>query len=740
MSIQERFYAHSKGNDISAWQTLTEHLRNVSMLCSDFASTFDSGNAGKLIGMLHDIGKSRSSFQSYLRRCNGIEEGANDYGDHTHSDAGACWLQEHKKKIRLGEVLSYCIAGHHAGLPDFINGSRPNGTLSSRFSRCDVLKEKSVNSWLEEHQQELEELSSKELKPFMFSRQDTSLSFWVRMLFSCLVDADYLDTEKFMTPEQSAFRSQKLGIAELSVKFTAAMDAIEARAPSTPINQLRKEIREACEKSSSLPMGLFSLTVPTGGGKTLSSMAFALRHALVHKAQRIIVVIPYTSIIEQTSAVLRSILGEENVVEHHSNLNPEHETIASRLATENWDAPIIVTTSVQFFETLYANSTSKCRKLHNIANSVVIIDETQLLPSGLLVPCTEALRLLTDKYHTTVVLSTATQMRLPGIEPTSIHEIMMPQMQLYEKLKRTEIQYPENLEVRQEWKGIAAEISAYRQVLCIVNSRLDCRELFSFMPEGTFHLSALMCGEHRTRVLAEIKQRLQDGQEVRVVSTQLVEAGVDIDFPVVYRALTGLPSIVQTAGRCNREGKLAKHGQVIVFVPPKQAPVGELRKAEDAMFTLLKNYPQLDANNPETYDMYFNIFHNSLNNQGEDILKLLTEPGQYQFREAAEKFRMIDDQANYPILVRYKQGAEFIDQLISHGPSKELLRKLQRYTVSVSISALKQMLDNGVVEEIHNWNKDETGFFALTEKSTAYSDTIGLDVQASSFAPEGYVY
>jgi len=327
------------------------------------------------------------------------------------------------------------------------------------------------------------------------------------------------------------------------------------------------------------PPGIYTLTVPTGGGKTLSSMGFALNHAVKYGKHRVIYVIPYTSIIEQTADQFRAIFGEA-VIEHHSNLDSTDEAkenARSRLACENWDAPVIVTTTVQFFESLFASRTSRCRKLHNIVNSVVILDEAQLLPPDFLAPILEALKELQKNYGVTVVFCTATQPALgphktmdfdfKGID--GMKEIMDDPAMLHKALKRTEIRQVRNLEPL-TWDDVAGEITNNESVLCIVNRRDDARTLWELLPEGSIHLSALMCGAHRVRKIKEIKERLRNGVPTRVVSTQLVETGVDVDFPVVYRAMAGLDSIAQAAGRCNREGLRAK-GKVFVFTPPSEA-------------------------------------------------------------------------------------------------------------------------------------------------------------------------
>ena len=431
--------------------------------------------------------------------------------------------------------------------------------------------------------------------------------FWLRMLFSCLVDADFLDTEQFMERGKTEQRGQYPRLERLAPWFFRALDRLEQDAPKTPVNTIRAAIRRVCEQKAQMPKGLFSLTVPTGGGKTLSAMAFALRHALKHGQQRVIYVIPYTSIIEQTGRILAGIFGRENVVEHHSNLSPERETLAPQLATENWDAPMVITTNVQFFESLYAAKPSRCRKLHNIINSVVILDEAQLLPPELLKPCVDAMNDLTRNYAVTLVLATATQPALPKLDPLA--EIIPNELNLCGRLKRTHFNFPTSLNEPTVWASLAQRLQQHDQVLCIVNTRRDCHDLFQLMPTGTIHLSALMCGAHRSAVIRLIRWRLRKRLPVRVISTQLVEAGVDIDFPVVYRALAGLDSIAQAAGRCNREGKLndaGRMGEVHVFVPPKPAPSGLLLKGENTTRELC-SLPDFDPHQPDAFHSVLSV-------------------------------------------------------------------------------------------------------------------------------------
>ena len=361
-------YAHSLNDQPpDRWQPLDVHASAVAGMADMFAQPFQSGAWASLSGSLHDIGKARVSFQNYLRFCNNLTDEDYDASERTHSGAGAVWAVQVLSRNKVGRLLAYIIAGHHAGLPDWIGGETPCGSLSYRLDQeKDIVREPAVAAWILGHQAEW--TSTPLRPPWRFGNDNMSdVSFWIRMLYSCLVDADFLDTEAFMESDKAAARSQYPKLSELSERFFAALDAKQRMSKDTPVNRIRAEIRAACEAAAESPRGLFSLTVPTGGGKTLSGTAFAFRHALRYGLKRIIYVIPYTSIIEQTADVLRAFLGGENVVDHHSNFDPDRETQQSRLASENWDAPVIVTTNVQFFESLYASRSSRCRKLHNIA-------------------------------------------------------------------------------------------------------------------------------------------------------------------------------------------------------------------------------------------------------------------------------------------------------------------------------------------------------------------------------------
>jgi len=637
-----------------------------------------------------------------------------------HSSAGA--LHAVKQLGGKGRLLAYLIAGHHAGLPDWHSDEHTLASLSQRL----------------EDEQHLRAISNVAIPTDVLYPAITpatkplggevGLALWLRILFSCLIDGDFLDTEKFMDGAQAQCRGGFSSMVELLGKLDKHMAQLMAEAQPTSVNRVRAEVLRQCRERASDPPGIFSLTVPTGGGKTLSGLAFALNHAIHYKKHRVIYVIPYTSIIEQTVGLFRDILGE-NVIEHHSNLDPEKETARSRLATENWDAPVIVTTNVQFLESLFAARTSRCRKLHNIVNSVVVLDEAQLLNPEFLQPIMNTINLLARYYGVTFVLSTATQPALNsrgGVGWTfsgldSVREIMTDPDALYRDLKRVTVEMPRDFHARSRWEDIALELKTHESVLAVVNTRRDCRELHRLMPKGTIHLSAAMCGEHRSRVIAEIRERLEKKVLTRVISTQLVEAGVDIDFPVVYRALSGLDSIAQAAGRCNREGK-QKHGKVVVFVPPKSSPPGTLRRAEQTTVSLLIG-SDVDPMARELFTRYFEHFYakaDSLDKHGiNDLLTRDARSLKIQFRTAAERFQLIDDVESQAILVWYGESRSLLGTLKKGGPKRWLMRKLQRYSVSLPRRVVDRLVKTREVEEIL------PGIFAQGV-STLYNNKVGV--------------
>lgn len=743
-------WAHSGGH------LLADHLQAVAQLAAEFSKTFDTVEPALRwvwrAGLWHDLGKYRPGFQKYVRLADNADahiEGKVAGREKTHSAAGALWaVQRLNQPGRpYGHILAYLIAGHHAGLDDW------HGGLKERLQSEDA-------------QRELQDTLAASPPADLLAHSDPALripggapgfALWVRMLFSCLVDADFLDTEAHFDAGKPARREGFPPLAHMRQAFDAHMAALPVA--RTPVNTLRAGILRQCRAKAALPAGFFSLTVPTGGGKTLSSLAFALEHALAHGKRRIVYAIPYTSIIEQTADVFRTVfeaLGDEVLIEHHSQADAaeKDETARSRLACENWDAPLVVTTNVQLFESLFAAKTSRCRKLHNLAGSVIVLDEAQQLPPGFLQPILDVLNLLVAHYGVTVVLCTATQ---PALNSThyfdasknlrgldNVREIIDDPDGLFTALQRVQVELPSDWNAAMAWADLAAQLSAEDCVLAIVNTRKAARELQRLMPEGTLHLSALMCGAHRKEVIAEIKERLtarregRDQRPLRVVSTQLVEAGVDIDFPVVYRALAGLDSIAQAAGRCNREGRLEGKGRVVVFVPPEKPPLGHLRKGADACIATLHG----QAHDPLArglFARYFTEFYHSVDLDGSGIVNLLkVDPHTLavQFRSAAKAFRLIDDEDKATVVVRYAAQHNEIDKLLgilaAEGPQRWLMRKLQRYTVSIPKRQADKMLAQGSV------TLPMPGLYAMINTDNLYSNILGLVGDDNLYNPSGF--
>lgn len=744
--MREEFIAHVRKNEDETWATphrLSDHIAETARLAEVFTAEFHSGAWGKAVGLAHDAGKGRLLWQRYLQ----LKSGYYDEEAHLEGKRGKVPHAIHGAELverlfgkGIGRIMAYCIAGHHAGLPDW-SSAEGAGQASLQFQKTQVKDLDDVESSIVDNIR----AAKPTLPPWKFAK-GLDLALWIRMLYSGLVDADFLDTENYMDKDKALNRGGYCSMSELLDRFNIFIKQLDENSADTKVNKIRRSIRAKCVQVAKEEQGVFSLSVPTGGGKTLSSLAFALEHAKRHQLKRIIYVIPYTSIIEQNADVFRSALGEEQVIEHHSSIDEDDATPKSRLASENWDAPVIVTTSVQFFESLFAAKSSRCRKLHNMVESVIVLDEAQLVPVDFLAPILETMQLLVDHYHVSFVISTATQ---PAFRERSvdgqtfkglkrIKEIMGDEEEvklLYQSLNRNHVQFPDDPHAISSWEEISEELTQYEQVLCIVSDRKSCRELHQLMPNGTYHLSALMCGQHRSEIIREIKQKLKDRESVRVISTQLVEAGVDLDFPVVYRALAGLDSIAQAAGRCNREGKLSDLGKVIVFNPSRKAPEGILRKAADTTRSIVL----ANDRNPtgyESFERYFEDLYwkaNSLDKHG--IVSLL-DPDQEEcsiyFRTAARKFKIIDDSIQKTIFVRYGEGERLIDILRSKGPDRWLMRKLQRYTVNVYNYDFNELSKRGAIEEVY------PQIFALSSKLD-YSGDTGLLVDETPYDPEQFI-
>ena len=751
--------AHSGGH------LLADHLLAVADMAAGFSQSFDSDTFTQrwayLAGLWHDLGKYRPGFQRYLVQSNNPDahiEGKVAGREKTHSAAGALWAIQALEKTHgangklAARVLAYLIAGHHAGLYDW------DGGLNERLDEVDC-------------QTELAEALAAQPPESILNHGDfvpslnqipggsAGFSLWLRLLFSCLVDADFLDTEAHFDASKPARRDGFPTLDQLRIVLDAHMTAKATSATPSTVNTLRADILRQCRDKAALPAGLFSLTVPTGGGKTLSSLAFALNHAQTHGKRRVIYAIPYTSIIEQTADVFRDVfktLGDEVLIEHHSQADAadRDETARSRLACENWDAPLVVTTNVQLFESLFAAKTSRCRKLHNIVGSIIVLDEAQQLPPEFLQPILDALNLLVKHYGVTVMLCTATQ---PALNSTdyfdksnnlrgldNVREIIDHPDALFDALKRVTVELPPDWNISTPWAEMAEKIAAEDCLLAIVSTRKAARELHRLLPPGTLHLSALMCGAHRKAVIDQIKARLKakrdghDLQPLRVVSTQLVEAGVDIDFPVVYRALAGLDSIAQAAGRCNREGRLEEQGRVVVFVPPEPPPIGHLRKAAQACVSTLHGQ-HADPLARSLFATYFRDFYSKVDLDGKKIvpmLKVAPKTLGVQFRTAADAFRLIDDKDSATVVVRYAEHRDEIEKLLcvlaAEGPARWLMRKLQRYTVSIHKRVADEMLEQGGL------TLPMPGLYVQVNADNLYDPMLGLKLDDDIYNPGGF--
>jgi CRISPR-associated endonuclease/helicase Cas3 len=749
-ALEDNFFAHSlEGQPPKRWQLLDAHLREVAELAASFASSYEAKEWAYCAGLWHDVGKYQKEFQERLRGSGLSVE---------HSGAGAALAQ-----LRIGAnglILAFAIAGHHAGLANLIQADQ--GLPTPLKDRLEANKNLLVRllpdlpSTIKNHP--IPALPAR-LKPDRRSKQHEgeirrSTEFWIRFVFSALVDADRLNTEAFASPSRSDLRGRFSTIRELSEaidSFIARKQEISRDKGFVKVNEARASVLQRCREAAAREPGLFSLTAPTGTGKTLSSMSFALRHADRWNLRRVIVVIPYTSIIEQNAKEYANALGDHNVIEHHSNLDPEEQkrrkgeefTTRQELAAENWDAPVIVTTTVQFFESLFSNHPSRCRKLHNIARSVVILDEVQTVPPGFLLSIVETLNELVSHYGCTVVLSTATPPALAERESfpqglRNMRAIVADTDLLNRQQERVAYSWPDLDAAPLSWTTLASEMSNHPQVMVVVHRRKDARllaqELIHIAPaESVFHLSALMCPAHRSAVLARIKERLAEALPCRLISTQLVEAGVDVDFPVVYRCLGGLDSIVQAGGRCNREGRL-KHGTVVVFCAPTSPPPGTPLRALEVTKSLLREYSgQLNLAAVDIFDKYFRMLYAA---EVLDRRQIQVQRQEFNFSFVGRDFRLIEDDFSVPIIVPYGEAADRVANIRSYGPTRENLRGLQRFTVSIYRGAFSALKDAGAVEDITE------NVFALSQPfQKQYDPVYGLIIDEKLMAdPNALIY
>lgn len=760
--MRDQRYAHSlPGRPVEEWETLPDHLRAVAKLAASLAAIFGWAEVARVAGLLHDVGKCSDEFFAYIKLS---AMGGEKRRGPDHSTAGARAAKETYSRS-LGTILAYIIAGHHAGLANWPD-------LERRL--CLDYKIPDYVEWREFAGVPPPEATLRSTLPFRPNRNEGfSQAFLIRMLFSALVDADSLATEEVITKSEG--RTVERGRhAELSTlrerlkQFMAEKEAYAAANNPSRLNTLRAQILTYCTEKASNAPGLFTMTVPTGGGKTLASLSFALDHAVEHGLRRVIYVIPYTSIVEQTADVFRNALkSQEDILEHHANFdwergaNQEHPDAEEseklknlRLASENWDVPIVVTTAVQFYESLFASRRSRCRKLHNLAKSVVVLDEAHMMPLILLLPSMAAVDELATNYGASVVLCTATQPALRvrdgfdgGFEMDDSRELAPDPKSLYGELNRFSIDWKRNPIADDE---IVARFSEREQMLVIVNTRPHARALFSMINdmEGAYHLSTLMCPRHRKKVLAEIKQRLRENRPVRLVSTSLIEAGVDVDFPEVWRAAAGLDSILQAGGRCNREGGQMK-GLLVVFEPARVKIQKDMEVFKEAAEEVWRSYSH-NPNDIGPISAYFNKVYWRRGREALDAALLDGRPGilpalaenaagmTFPFASISEAFVMIEDEKEAVIVPwRANDNDREADELLGRAvamdrPRADDLRKLQQYTVGISPVVRDTWLAMGVLKPVHPSLGNALLKFSNLDR---YDKKMGLDIKVPELIP-----
>nr|WP_314774018.1 CRISPR-associated helicase Cas3' [uncultured Porphyromonas sp.] len=763
--MPNRIIAHTRED--GSIQSLPEHIEGVAQHCAQFleqAGLPELAPLGRLLAQLHDTGKAQPAFQRYI------------LGESTakapHSAAGALLatsllheLSEElqlKKLPRTSQLLAYAISGHHRGLYDYIGLRKEleKDEINKRYTKTtEALPniKSELQTWVEEYGVSTESSLRELAKQVGATEQAQAL---IRLLFSCLVDADFLDTEAFMDEERKERRQEATSrYTSLEVLRDRLTKHMEGFSKEGAINKARSAFLNRCRAHGrTCPKGYYSLFLPTGGGKTLSSMAWALETALKHEAKRIIYVIPYTSIITQTAGIFREIFGEENVLEHHSDISfsggetsQEAERYErTRLLAENWDAPIIVTTNVQFFESLFSHKVSRSRKVHSIANSVVVFDEVQMFPTEFLHPM---LRLLEDIrwiYGTQLLFCSAT---LPPFDKdhSSSFKKVNDFHQLSEDIQPIVPEDPElfnifdrviyHLEEKEyTTKELAQELAQHTSALCIVNSRRDASQLYHGLLEAgkeaqdVIHLSRNMCSAHLKEHIAEVRHRLKAGLPTIVISTQLIEAGVDIDLPIVYRAMSGLDSIVQAGGRCNREGKRLAPGEVYVFsLSDGGRAFGAIAQGQNATRFLLDNDKEHTRPNIplELIEAYYNRYYASIESfDTKGIAESLYDEDEakrwrFDFEQASEDFQLIDN-VDRDLFVPYGRGKELLEGLQKHTLylNHRTMRELQQYHVAISKWRYEELEEARLLSEVVV--DRETGKSILVLEPQGYDEALGV--------------
>jgi CRISPR-associated endonuclease/helicase Cas3 len=760
-------YAHStEREDRSDWQSLADHHRAVAELAGDRGSKFGARNAAHMAGCLHDLGKYSPAFQVYI---------AGHGYSVDHSTAGAREVMNIAKpgvdKI-VAELVAYAIAGHHAGLPDRqgVSASLDARLNDKRLPELDPVWTSEIQLdagalWPANFRLAAPPKSASPAEKIAYAKQAAfQLAFLGRMIFSCLVDADFIDTERHYAevrqePVDREWPTFKDNIERLISSFDSYMErklvAIPEPERGTPLNTLRRDILSRVRNKAEMPKGVFTLEVPTGGGKTLASLAFALEHAKHWSMDRIVYSIPFTSIIDQTAAIFRTMMGKEWVLEHHSQIESEtaqpedrderrdqHPEAKLRRAMENWDAPIVVTTNVQLFESLFAHRPSRCRKLHNLANAVIILDEAQTIPLHVLRPCVAALDELARNYGCTIVLCTATQPALlapafaRGFEKTQ--ELAPDPARLHDAFRRVTLRVAGELSD----DALLSELGDVDQGLVIVNSRKHALALYLAAKakgiEGLVHLTTRQTAADRRQILTEVRRRLCTKEPCRVIATSLIEAGVDISFPRVWRAEAGLDQIIQAAGRCNREWERPKEESfVILFLPTEAQPPSEIKDFAAVMRRVASKHSDLFSQAAiETYfqEVYWQkgdgldrISVKNLN--GENVHGSVRESfavnggaTNFSYRTVGESFRLIEDGME-PVIIAIEDKPKDVLKALRRGmPAGKAARELQSYLVQIPPKYRNALIENGHAAFIDGFDTQ----FVVLKTESFYSREQGL--------------
>ena len=700
------FFAHSKADTpVAGWHRLEAHLNEVARMAEERARYFGLGTWGRAVGALHDIGKYSEKFQQER-----LIENRNSEVD--HATAGCRVARELYGSI--GHLMAYVLAGHHGGLPNWHEG---DGGLKRRLHKSIP----DCSAWKTEI--ELPDASDLEPVPKVTSYEE--LSFLVRMLYSALVDADHTDTSRFHHgyKPQAVYPTMK----KLLAKCEAHLNQLRESSDASPVNRLRQEIGESVQNTArSETPGIFTFTAPTGAGKTLASLLFALSHAVAHGLRRVVIVIPYISVIEQNAAVFKQVLGRDVVLEHHSSFEPTaNDKYVWQHSHENWDAPVVVTTAVQFFESLYSNRPSSSRKIHNLAKSVIVLDEAQTLPLDHLIPCIHALQWLSNPVTLgcSIVMCTATQPALnefPNLK--SAKEICPDPDRVFSLLQRTRISHLGLMSDAELQK----RLQAHRQILCIVNTRAHARQLFlSLKGEHCYHLSAAMCPAHRSKTLDLIRQDLKEDKPCKVVATSLVEAGVDLDFPVVFRAACGLDSIAQAAGRCNREGKRNAEDSWVYVFDSDIRPIRDLMLRKQVADEVCYSRESDDILAPDVIRTYFERLYDLTCLDHHEIAASLDDDRcEWPYKRIAKDFRIIDQELRTVIVPYGNLDYSAVNELLDNDDIKGVSRRLHSNVVQISLHHYRTLVQRSAVQ--FHWEHRFGDRFPYLANTELYSPHFGL--------------